>query len=92
MFWLLSRIHEFVGNWGWAIIIMTILIKLAFYKLSETSGKSMAKMRKLQPRMKALQERYADDRQKLSQAMMELYKREKVRTSPPRTRTSFCPC
>jgi len=78
LFWLLSRIHEIVGNWGWAIIIMTILIKLAFYKLSETSGKSMAKMRKLQPRMKALQERYADDRQKLSQAMMEMYKREKV--------------
>jgi len=78
LFWLLSRIHELVGNWGWAIIIMTVLIKLAFYKLSETSGKSMAKMRKLQPRMKALQERYADDRQKLSQAMMELYKREKV--------------
>ena len=78
LFWLLSRIHELVGNWGWAIIIMTILIKLAFYKLSETSGKSMAKMRKLQPRMKALQERYADDRQKLSQAMMEMYKREKV--------------
>ena len=78
LFWLLSKIHGIVGNWGWAIIIMTILIKAVFYKLSETSGKSMAKMRKLQPRMKALQERYADDRQKLSQAMMELYKKEKV--------------
>jgi YidC/Oxa1 family membrane protein insertase len=78
LFWLLSKIHDLVGNWGWSIIVLTILIKLAFYKLSETSGKSMAKMRKLQPRMKALQERYADDRQKLSQAMMELYKREKV--------------
>jgi YidC/Oxa1 family membrane protein insertase len=78
LFWVLSKIHGLVGNWGWAIILMTILIKLAFYKLSETSGKSMAKMRKLQPRMKALQERYADDRQKLSQAMMELYKKEKV--------------
>ncbi len=78
LFWLLSKIHDVVGNWGWAIIIMTVLIKLVFYKLSETSGKSMAKMRKLQPRMKALQERYADDRQKLSQAMMDLYKREKV--------------
>jgi len=78
LFWLLSKIHDLVGNWGWAIILMTVLIKAVFYKLSETSGRSMAKMRKLQPRMKALQERYADDRQKLSQAMMELYKKEKV--------------
>jgi YidC/Oxa1 family membrane protein insertase len=78
LFWVLSKIHGVVGNWGWAIVLLTILIKLVFYKLSETSGKSMAKMRKLQPRMKALQERYADDRQKLSQAMMELYKKEKV--------------
>ena len=78
LFWLLSKIHDLVGNWGWAIILMTVLIKIVFYKLSETSGKSMAKMRKLQPRLKSLQERYADDRQKLSQAMMELYKKEKV--------------
>src|SRR5690606_29748348 len=78
LFWVLSKIYGLVGNWGWAIILMTVLIKAVFYKLSETSGKSMAKMRKLQPRMKALQERYADDRQKLSQAMMELYKKEKV--------------
>jgi YidC/Oxa1 family membrane protein insertase len=78
LFWVLSKIYSLVGNWGWAIVLMTILIKAVFYKLSETSGKSMAKMRKLQPRMKALQERYADDRQKLSQAMMELYKKEKV--------------
>jgi YidC/Oxa1 family membrane protein insertase len=78
LFWVLSKIYGLVGNWGWSIILMTILIKLVFYKLSETSGKSMAKMRKLQPRMKSLQERYADDRQKLSQAMMELYKKEKV--------------
>ncbi|HUG98915.1 MAG TPA: membrane protein insertase YidC [Gammaproteobacteria bacterium] len=78
LFWVLSKIHGLVGNWGWAIILMTVLIKAVFYKLSETSGKSMAKMRKLQPRMKALQERYADDRQKLSQAMMDLYKKEKV--------------
>jgi YidC/Oxa1 family membrane protein insertase len=53
LFWVLSKIYGLVGNWGWAIVIMTLLIKLAFYKLSETSGKSMAKMRKLQPRMKA---------------------------------------
>ena len=78
LFWLLSRVHNFVGNWGVAIILVTILIKLAFYKLTEASGRSMAKMRNLQPRLKALQERYKDDRQQLSQAMMELYKREQV--------------
>ncbi|MEO0364068.1 MAG: membrane protein insertase YidC [Pseudomonadota bacterium] len=78
LFWLLSKVHSFVGNWGWAIIIVTLLIKLVFYKLTEQSGRSMAKMRKLQPRLKALQERYKDDRQKLSEAMMEMYKREKV--------------
>jgi YidC/Oxa1 family membrane protein insertase len=78
LFWLLSKIHGLVGNWGWAIIIMTVLIKLVFYKLQETSGRSMAKMRKLQPRIKSLQERYGEDRQKLSQAMMELYRKEKV--------------
>ncbi len=78
LFWVLQKLHDLTGNWGWAIILLTVLIKIVFYKLSETSGKSMAKMRKLQPRMKALQERFADDRQALSQAMMELYKREKV--------------
>jgi len=78
LFWLLSIVHNFVGNWGLAIILVTILIKMAFYKLTEASGRSMAKMREIQPRMKALQDRYKDDRQALSQAMMELYKREKV--------------
>ncbi len=78
MFWLLSVLFGFVGNWGVAIMGVTILIKLAFYKLTEASGRSMAKMRNLQPRMKVLQERYKDDRQQLSQAMMELYKREHV--------------
>jgi YidC/Oxa1 family membrane protein insertase len=78
LFWLLSKIELWVNNWGWAIVIVTLLIKLVFYKLTATSGRSMAKMRKLAPRMKALQERYKDDRQALSQAMMDLYKREKV--------------
>lgn len=78
LFWLLSKIEVWVNNWGWAIIIVTILIKLAFYKLTAMSGRSLAKMRKLAPRMKTLQERYKDDRQALSQAMMELYKKEKV--------------
>lgn len=76
--WLLSVIHFMVGNWGWSIIILTILIKLAFYKLSETSYKSMAHMRKLTPRMKALKDRYGDDKERLNQAMMELYKKEKI--------------
>ena len=78
LFWLLSFIYEYVGNWGVAIIFVTFLIKLVFYKLTESSGRSMAKMRQIQPRMKALQDRYKDDRQALSQAMMDLYKREKV--------------
>ena len=78
LFWLLSFVYTYVANWGVAIIAVTILIKLAFYKLTEASGRSMAKMREIQPRMKALQERYKDDRQALSQAMMDLYKREKV--------------
>jgi YidC/Oxa1 family membrane protein insertase len=78
LFWLLSKAYDIFGNWGVAIIAVTILIKLLFYKLTESSGRSMAKMRNLQPRLKALQDRYKDDRQALSQAMMELYKREKV--------------
>jgi YidC/Oxa1 family membrane protein insertase len=78
LFWVLSHIEAWVNNWGWAIVICTFLIKLAFYKLTATSGRSMAKMRRLAPRMKALQERYKDDRQALSQATLELYKREKV--------------
>ncbi len=78
LFWLLAKVHGFVNNWGWAIIIVTLLIKLAFYKLTQASGRSMAKMRKLQPRMKALQERYKDDRDALSKGMMDMYKREKV--------------
>lgn len=78
LFWLLEKIHSVVKNWGWAIILLTVLIKLVFYKLAETSGRSMAKMRKLQPRLKSIQERYKDDREKLSRAMMALYKEEKV--------------
>ncbi|HEX2243197.1 MAG TPA: membrane protein insertase YidC, partial [Gammaproteobacteria bacterium] len=76
--WALSKIHGVVGNWGWAIVILTVLIKLAFYKLSETSYKSLAKMRAVQPRLMALKERYPDDKQKMNQALMELYKKEKI--------------
>ena len=76
--WLLTKIHKVVGNWGWSIILLTLVIKLAFFHLSATSYKSMARMRKLQPRLKALKERYGDDRQKMNQAMMDIYKKEKI--------------
>ncbi|MDH5620875.1 MAG: membrane protein insertase YidC [Gammaproteobacteria bacterium] len=78
LFLLLSFVYDYVHNWGVAIIFVTFLIKLVFYKLTESSGRSMAKMRNLQPRMKALQDRYKDDKQALSAQMMDLYKREKV--------------
>ncbi|MCD6045880.1 MAG: yidC [Gammaproteobacteria bacterium] len=76
--WVMTRIYNILHNWGWSIVILTILIKLAFYKLSSMSYKSMAKMRELQPKMAALKERFGDDKQKMSQATMELYKSEKV--------------
>ncbi len=78
LFKLLAFVHRFVGNWGFTIIIVTFLIKLCFYPLAQTSGRSMAKMRHLAPRMKMIQERYKDDREQLGKQMMELYKREKV--------------
>jgi YidC/Oxa1 family membrane protein insertase len=78
LFWLLEKAYGIVKNWGLAIILVTLLIKLVFYPLTEASGKSMAKMRTVQPRLKALQERHKDDKQALSQATMELYKKEKV--------------
>ena len=78
LYWLLSFYHDYVGNWGFAIILLTMTIKGAFYKLSETSYRSMAKMRKVGPRLKALKERHGGDRQKMNAAMMELYKTEKI--------------
>ena len=78
LYWLLAKIHSVVGNWGWAIVILTILIKAAFFKLTEAQYRSTARMRKLQPRIEQLKERYGDDRQRMSQAMMEMYKTEKV--------------
>ena len=78
LFWLLAKIHSYVNNWGWSIVILTMLIKLVFYKLTAASGRSMAKMRKIQPKMKAIQEKHKDDRQALSQAMMDIYKKEKI--------------
>jgi len=78
LFWLLTKIHSFVGNWGVAIILLTVLIKAAFFKLSATSYRSMANMRRVQPKMQDIREQYADDKQKQSQAMMELYRKEKI--------------
>lgn len=78
IYWVLAKINLLVGNWGWSIVLITLLIKLIFYPLSASSYRSMAKMRDLQPRMNALKERFGEDRQKLSQAMMDLYRTEKV--------------
>ena len=78
LFWLLSLLHSWLGNWGWAIIAIVVLLKLALYKLSAAQYKSMAKMRAIQPRLEALKERYGDDRQQYSVAMMDLYKKEKI--------------
>lgn len=78
IYWLLNEIYGFVGNWGVAILGVTFFIKALFFKLSKASFQSMAKMRKIQPKLKELQERYADDRQKFNTEMMAMYKREKV--------------
>lgn len=78
LFLLLDWIHGFVGNWGVAIILVTVVIKLAFYKLSATAYRSMANMRRVAPKLTRIKEECGDDRQKLSQAMMELYRKEKI--------------
>ncbi len=78
IFWLLQHIHALVGNWGWSIIFLTMLIKGIFFPLSAASYKSMARMRAVAPKLAALKEQHGDDRQKMSQSMMELYKKEKI--------------
>ena len=78
LFWLLDWIHGIVGNWGWSIIILTLLVKLAFFHLSAASYKSMARMRKVQPRITAIRDRYGGDKQQMNQKMMELYREEKI--------------
>lgn len=78
LFWVLSLIHKLVQNWGVSIILLTVMLKLAFYPLSATSYRSMAQMRELAPRLQRLKEQYGDDRQKMHQAMMEIYKTEKI--------------
>ena len=74
LFWCLVRFHDLTGNWGWAIIMVTVLLKGAFFWLSAAGYRSMANMRRVQPRLKALQERYKSDRAKMNQAMMQIYK------------------
>ncbi|OQX35612.1 MAG: membrane protein insertase YidC [Oceanospirillales bacterium LUC14_002_19_P2] len=78
LFELLKFLHSILGNWGWSIIALTVIVKAVFFPLSAASYRSMAKMRKLSPKLQALKEQYGDDRQKMSQAMMEMYKKEKV--------------
>jgi YidC/Oxa1 family membrane protein insertase len=78
LFVALNWVHGVTGNWGWAIILVTVFIKLIFYPLSQASGRSMAKMRSVAPRMKQIQDTFKDDREKLGRAMMDLYKREKI--------------
>jgi YidC/Oxa1 family membrane protein insertase len=78
LFATLNWVHGLIGNWGWSIIIVTALIKLLFYPLSQASGRSMAKMRSVGPRMKQIQDSFKDDKEKLGRAMMELYKKEKI--------------
>ncbi len=78
IFWLLKHFHEWVGNWGWSIVLVTLVIKLFFLWPSAISYRSMAKMRAVTPKMKQLKEKFGEDRQKLSQEMMKLYQREKI--------------
>lgn len=78
LFWVLSLIHSLVQNWGVAIILLTLLIKAAFYPLSAKSYRSMAQMRELAPRLESMKQKFGDDRQKMQMAMMELYKKEKI--------------
>ncbi|APX94828.1 membrane protein insertase YidC [Halomonas sp. 1513] len=78
LFWLLDQIHSLIGNWGWSIVFLTIVVKLVMWPLSAKAYKSMARMRKLGPEMQRLKEQYGDDRQKMSQEMMKFYQKEKI--------------
>lgn len=78
LYWLLEKLFAITGNWGWAIVLVTIIIKALFFPLSAASYRSMANMRRVQPRMMAIRERFGKDRARMNQAMMELYKEEKI--------------
>jgi YidC/Oxa1 family membrane protein insertase len=78
LLWIMQHIFNVIGNWGWAIILVTLFVKIVFFKLSESSYRSMARMKDIAPKIQALKERYGNDKQKLSQATMEIYRKEKV--------------
>ena len=78
LFWCLDKFHGLTGNWGWAIVLVTLMLKLIFFKLSAAGYKSMANMRRVQPRLMAIKDRYKNDRTRLNQAMMDIYKKEKI--------------
>jgi YidC/Oxa1 family membrane protein insertase len=78
LFWCLDKFHGMTGNWGWAIVLVTLMLKLIFFQLSAKGYKSMANMRRVQPRLMAIKDRYKDDRTRLNQAMMDIYKKEKI--------------
>lgn len=78
LFWLMNKLHDFVGNWGWAIVLLTIIVKAVLYPLTNASYRSMAKMRAVAPRLQALKDKFGDDRMALQQAMMQMYKDEKI--------------
>lgn len=78
LFWLLEKLHGFVGNWGWAIVLLTIIVKAAVYPLTNASYRSMAKMRAVAPKLEALKKQYGDDRMAMQQAMMQMYRDEKI--------------
>ncbi|MDW5375932.1 membrane protein insertase YidC [Halomonas sp. HP20-15] len=78
LFWLLEQIHDVLGNWGWSIVMLTVIVKIVLFPLSATAYKSMAKMRKLGPEMQRIKEQYGSDRQKMSQEMMKFYQKEKI--------------
>lgn len=78
LFWMMSTIYHWIGNWGWSIVFVTLVIKLVFFQLSAKSYKSMAAMKRLQPKLTILKDRYANDKQQMSRATMELYKKEGV--------------
>ncbi len=78
LFWCLDKFHGLTGNWGWAIVLVTLMLKIIFFQLSAAGYKSMANMRRVQPRLMAIKDRYKDDRTRLNQAMMDIYKKEKI--------------
>ena len=78
LYWVLDFIHTYTGNWGWSIVLVTLLLKIIFYRLSAAGYRSMANMRRVQPRLVSIKERYKNDRARLNQAMMDIYKEEKI--------------